>query len=235
MESSSAASAALMGYEGVGVVVGGSVVVGGRGGGWDGALSWAAAATAAKEAEGAKSGEGAKGEAKGTTGGRPWNAVRGSVPPSRTRLDDDCGECDDAGESGECDWGEGRSSEGNVCRESGPSDESGWLAARWATREVDVADAAVAAGPVRTARAAAEEGAAATGWGAGRGAGPSHMGSFHSERCTGRRLVRGCEAAAMKAAGEPPSVGRNGEAMIGIIVLMGAPRMAVATARVAGA
>ena len=221
-----------MGYEGVGVVVGGSVVVGGRGGGWDGALSWAAAA---KVAEGAKSGEGAKGEANGTTGGRPWNAVRGSVPPSRTRLDDDCGECDDAGESGECDWGEGRSSEGNVCRESGPSDESGWLAARWATREVDVADAAVAAGPVRTARAAAEEGAAATGWGAGRGAGPSHMGSFHSERCTGRRLVRGCEAAAMEAAGEPPSVGRNGEAMIGIIVLMGAPRMAVATARVAGA
>lgn len=232
MESSSAASAALMGYEGVGVVVGGSVVVGGRGGGWDGALSWAAAA---KVAEGAKSGEGAKGEANGTTGGRPWNAVRGSVPPSRTRLDDDCGECDDAGESGECDWGEGRSSEGNVCRESGPSDESGWLAARWATREVDVADAAVAAGPVRTARAAAEEGAAATGWGAGRGAGPSHMGSFHSERCTGRRLVRGCEAAAMEAAGEPPSVGRDGEAMIGIIVLMGAPRMAVATARVAGA
>ena len=231
MESSSAASAALMGYEGVGVVVGGSVVVGGRGGGWDGALSWAAAA---KVAEGAKSGEGAKGEANGTTGGRPWNAVRGSVPPSRTRLDDDCGECDDAGESGECDWGEGRSSEGNVCRESGPSDESGWLAARWATREVDVADAAVAAGPVRTARAAAEEGAAATGWGAGRGAGPSHMGSFHSERCW-RRLVRGCEAAAMEAAGEPPSVGRNGEAMIGIIVLMGAPRMAVATARVAGA
>ena len=220
-----------MGYEGVGVVVGGSVVVGGRGGGWDGALSWAAAA---KVAEGAKSGEGAKGEAKGTTGGRPWNAVRGSVPPSRTRLDDDCGECDDAGESGECDWGEGRSSEGNVCRESGPSDESGWLAARWATREVDVADAAVAAGPVRTARAAAEEGAAATGWGAGRGAGPSHMGSFHSERCW-RRLVRGCEAAAMEAAGEPPSVGRDGEAMIGIIVLMGAPRMAVATARVAGA
>ena len=232
MESSSAASAALMGYEGVGVVVGGSVVVGGRGGGWDGALSWAAAA---KVAEGAKSGEGAKGEANGTTGGRPWNAVRGSVPPSRTRLDDDCGECDDAGESGECDWGEGRSSEGNVCRESGPSDESGWLAARWATREVDVADAAVAAGPVRTARAAAEEGAAATGWGAGRGAGPSPMGSFHSERCTGRRLVRGCEAAAMEAAGEPPSVGRDGEAMIGIIVLMGAPRMAVATARVAGA
>ena len=232
MESSSAASAALMGYEGVGVVVGGSVVVGGRGGGWDGALSWAAAA---KVAEGAKSGEGAKGEANGTTGGRPWNAVRGSVPPSRTRLDDDCGECDDAGESGECDWGEGRSSEGNVCRESGPSDESGWLAARWATREVDVADAAVAAGPVRTARAAAEEGAAATGWGAGRGAGPSHMGSFHSERCTGRRLVRGGEAAAMEAAGEPPSVGRDGEAMIGIIVLMGAPRMAVATARVAGA
>ena len=60
------------------------------------------------------------------------------------------------------------------------------------------------------------------------------MGSFHSERCW-RRLVRGCEAAAMEAAGEPPSVGRNGEAMIGIIVLMGAPRMAVATARVAGA
>ena len=224
-----------MGYKGVG----------GSGGGWDGAA-------AAAVAEGSRSGEGTKGEAKGTTGVGPWNAVRGSVPPLGTRLVDDWGECVDAGESGECDWGEGRSTEGNGCliwdcliwdwgegrstegngcRESGSSEVSCWLAARWATREDAVAAAAAAAGP---ARAAAEEGAEATGRGAGRGAGPSHIGSFHSDRCW-RRLVRGCVAAAMEAAGEPLSLGRDGEATIGIIVLMGAPRKAVATARVAGA
>ena len=203
-----------MGYKGVG----------GSGGGWDGAA-------AAAVAEGARSGEGTKGEAKGTTGVGPWNAVRGSVPPLGTRLVDDWGECVDAGESGECDWGEGRPAEGSGCRERGSSEGSGWLAARWATREDAVAAAAAAAGP---ARAAAEEGAEATGRGAGRGAGPSHIGSFHSDRCW-RRLVRGCEAAAMEAAGEPLSLGRDGEATIGIIVLMGAPRKAVATARVAGA
>jgi hypothetical protein len=203
-----------MGYKGVG----------GSGGGWDGAA-------AAAVAEGSRSGEGTKGEAKGTTGVGPWNAVRGSVPPLGTRLVDDWGECVDAGESGECDWGEGRSTEGNGCRERGSSEVSCWLAARGATREDAVAAAAAAAGP---ARAAAEEGAEATGRGAGRGAGPSHIGSFHSDRCW-RRLVRGCVAAAMEAAGEPLSLGRDGEATIGIIVLMGAPRKAVATARVAGA